>query len=245
MTPAQSQLSLGDYLVREGFITQAQFNRALEGQRKTSRSIGRILVDMDLITESMRMIILQKQFGFKLIRLKDMEIEQLILSLIPFTFADKHKAVPITQEADRTLVIAMEDPSDILVLDMIKNQLGMNIKPCVASHEEIHEVLHQYGPQEQLAAAEEAVNIKDRIWYRFLRKCALPILIVLLFILLFTALSLDMWGVGKFLNRAFSEKIITKFDLSLYLVLGWTLWSIVLYWVNGLIFDTQEPEEEI
>jgi len=42
MVEVRRQGSLGDYLVREGIISQSQFNKALEIQGETLRSIGRI-----------------------------------------------------------------------------------------------------------------------------------------------------------------------------------------------------------
>jgi len=245
MIQAQSQLSLGDYMLREGQITQSQFNHALKEQRKSSRSIGRILVDTELITESMRMTILQKQFGFKLIHLPEQEIDQLILALIPFAFADKHKIVPIRQEPDRALVVAMEDPTDTLVIDMIENQLEMNVKPFISSNEDIAKVLSQYGIQEQLPAVNLEMNLKDRPWYRFLRKYTLPMMVFLPLAIFFAAIQFNWKEFGDFLSRSYSEGIISGFDFFLYLLLLWSLWSIILYWLNGIVFNTGKPGEKI
>ncbi len=245
MIQTQNQLSLGDYMLREGQITLSQFNQVLEEQRKSSRSIGRILVDTQLITESMRMTILQNQFGFKLIRLPEEKIDQLILALIPFDFADKHKIVPIRQEPDRALVVAMEDPTDIMVIDMIENQLKMDVKPFVSSNKEIAKVLNQYGIQERLTPDNLEINLNGRPWYRFLRKHTLPMMVLLPLAILFTTIQFNWWGIGNLLNRSYSEGIISGFDFFLYLLLLWILWSIILYWLNGIVFNTGKPGEKI
>jgi len=90
MAGAQTSLSLGDVLVRDGILTQAQLRTALQAQKSSSHSLGRVLVDTGLITEAMRMSILQKTFGFDLISLKSIKIDPLVISLIPSTFAIKH-----------------------------------------------------------------------------------------------------------------------------------------------------------
>ncbi len=143
MAEGRSQPSLGEYLVREGFISQADFNEAHQLQLETSRSLGRILVDAGKITESMRLNLLSKRFGYPHLR-PEGTISPELLNLIPQSFAEKHRAVPISL-ADDLLTVAMEDPSDMLIVDAIKNQVGLDVQAGVASREDIDRVLSQYG----------------------------------------------------------------------------------------------------
>ena len=241
-----SQPGLGEYLVREGYITQSQFNRAIDMQHETSRSMGRILVDMGLITDSMRMSILQKQFGFKRVNLKDADIEKELLQIIPYSFAEKHRAVPVLQEADLSLVVAMEDPSDLLVVDALKKQIGLEIKPHVASQEDIQSVLGKYGAitsEEEVARVERK---KGRSWlYLLLKHGAFPVLALAPLVGFFVAIGLDLFDLaGKLNDLLYKEQILSKFDLFIYIALVWGLWTIILFEINGLIFGRGSEEEE-
>lgn len=229
-------LTLGEYLVREGFISQQQFSKALEEQRATMRSLGRILVDMGLITESMRMTILQKQFGFELMRLKGFKADPLLLSLIPYTFAEKHRIVPVKQDS-RTLIVAMEDPSDILLLDALKHQVGMPLQPAVASQDDIQQVLDQYQTgaetvQQQLAAALRP----EAAWHRVLRLGAFPVLALAPMAGFLAAVMFNINEFGVWLQKQHSMGFMSWPDLFLYILLVWGLWTIILFEIDGLIF---------
>jgi len=244
MIDVRSQPTLGDYLVREGIISQSQLNRALEEQNATSRSIGRNLVDLGFITENTRMTILQKRFGFELLRLKDVKSDPMLFAMIPYSFAEKHRVVPIRQDEEHTLIVAMEDPSDILIVDAIKNQIGMRIKPVVASHEDIQNVLDQYQTHSDAKALPAGAALEARLAYKILKNTAFPVLALAPLVFFFVALSFDIADTAKMLRHALQEEIITRWDLSLYIGLIWGLWTIILFEINGLIFGRDNHEEE-
>lgn len=245
MADVRSQPTLGDYLIREGIITQAQLNRALEEQMATSRSIGRILVDMGFLSEAARMNLLQKRFGFDLIRLKDVKVDPALLTMVPHSFAEKHRVVPVRQEEGPTLVVAMEDPSDILIIDAIKNQIGMRIKPVVASRDDLQVVLNQYPSAEQvLAARPEAQPVQHGLLYTILKYGAFPVLALLPLVLFFMVLSVNFHGWAHKLQVMHDEGSLTRYDLILYFLLSWGSWTMILFEINGLIFGNQSKDAE-
>jgi hypothetical protein len=247
MADVRSQPTLGDYLVREGIITQAQLNQALEEQLSTSRSIGRILVEMGFITESARMTLLQKRFGFELIRLKDTRIDPGVLTMIPYSFAEKHRIVPIRKESELSLIVAMEDPSDILIIDAVKNQIGLRIKPVVASQEDIQNVLNQYSTitQEEAVKAEIIKRAKQPgLLHKIFQYGAFPVLAIAPLVLFFVFLSFDFLGISRQFQTWQTEGNLTLYDRVLYILLSWGTWTMILFEINGLIFDRKKEEDE-
>ena len=245
MADVRSHPSLGDYLVREGIITQSQFNSALSEQRNSGGSIGRILVHMGLITESMRLTILQKHFGYEFIRLKNIEIDPLILTLVTYNFAQKHSVVPIRQDEDKSLVVAMEDPSDLFVTDFIKNQIGMRIRPVVTTDEDIQAVLSKYPTQERLKAEQPATkSFRSSRLYRFVSYTAFPVLAFAPLAVAFIVLAMDAFGFAQKTMQMIDQDIIGYFDIGLWTALIWGLWSIILFEINGLLFGRYGEEEE-
>ena len=245
MAEAPSHLTLGEFLVREGMISQSQLNQALAEQRSSSRSIGRILVDSGLISESMRMNVLQKRFGFELIRLKDQQIDPIILGFIPYSFAEKHHVVPVRQEGNRVLWVAMEDPSDLLIIDAIKNQVSMPVRPCIASQEDIMSVLSQYATGVEEAARAKAARHEARhsFLYRALKTAAFPILAIAPLAAFFVELAFDD-DFQRWLHRWLVDNNWGQWDLAVTLVLLWALWTVILFEFNGLIFGEKPPSEE-
>jgi hypothetical protein len=247
-TSTPSQPTMGEYLVREGFITQAQFNRALAEQGNTTKSLGRILVELGLISENMRINVLQRRFGFDLARLKDYKASAGVLARIPYNFAEKHRVVPLALEGS-TLVVAMEDPSDILICDMIKNQVGMPIRACVASNEDIQNVLDQYVTGSSEIKAAQTDNKPRRRppsrAARIMRSVGMPLIAALPMVVFALALYFNFFGAADELRRLYDEQIIVSmFDLSIYIALVWGLWSVVVYEINALIFGRHGDEEE-
>jgi len=66
-----------------------------------------------------------------------------ILKLIPKELALKYKAVPIAEEGD-SLVIAMADPLDVMVIDEIRLRTGKKVKPVYVSENEIEDAIESY-----------------------------------------------------------------------------------------------------
>jgi hypothetical protein len=245
MVEVRRQSSLGDFLVREGIISQSQFNKALEVQGETLRSIGRILVEMGLISENMRMTVLRKQFGFEVAVLKDVTVKPEVLQEIPYSFAEKHRVVPLRIEKNGTLVVAMEDPSDLLVTDAIKNQIGMNVKAFVASCDDVQQVLDQYQTGSEDQPILTSPKRVERTWLQtFLHTAGFWILAIIPLMLFFLAIRFDWWDVQHMLNEQNRMGNLSPWDLALYIALIWGLWAVILFEINGLLFD-QKPENEL
>lgn len=237
MTPNRVIGNVGEILLREGIINNAQLDEALKKQRESDKPLGRVLVEMGVITESVKMSFLKRQLGYDLVSLSGMEIAPLTLTLIPRHIAVKHHLVPIRMERDG-LVVAMEDPSDLVLLDNLKTLVGMRIKPVIASTSDIEEALNQY-PAEK---AEGAVVVERprSLAYRLIRYTAFPVFCFLpLVIVIFIILT----------NPGIQVKLakLQWFDVFLYTLLGWGLWAVILYEINGLIFEgptgAKEPEQ--
>ncbi len=136
---------LGELLVRENLVSLQQLQKAQDEQRKTGGRIGSLLVKQGAIAESDLTGFLSKQYGVPSISLKDFEISDDVIKLVPKQTAVKHGVVPVNR-AGSSLIIAMSDPSNILALDDIKFSTGYNVEVVVASEQAIREAIdHYYG----------------------------------------------------------------------------------------------------
>ena len=244
MAVSSSSLTFGDVLVRDGMITQAQLRRAVETQKNSDLSLGRLLVEMSFITEAMRIEVLQKSFGYDLINLDDVKADPVVGKLIPAGFAEKHLILPIRLAKGNTLVVAMEDPSDLVVIDAVKNQVGMTVKAYIAPSEDLAKRIRALseGSEEQPAEEKIALPRERGRLYRFARYTSFPVLLFAPFVGFILLLVLN----GSFQSWLSSRS--GEFDIFLYTVLLWGLWGVVLYEVNGLVFKTDEKkkaEEEV
>ncbi|MGI8904973.1 MAG: NINE protein [Candidatus Sumerlaeaceae bacterium] len=232
---------IGDLLVREGLLTGPQLDMAVAHQRKTNKPLMRILVELNLVEETKRLNFFKRQFGIPVLALEADRIDPILFTYIPQGLARRHHLVPVKQDKDG-LVVAMEDPSDLVVLDDLKEVVGMRIKPVVSSSEAIREALAGYPddkPKE--LAVEQPVDFDPAI--RFMRFAFMPIMSigVLTAIIL---LVLYHSGVQAWLQNMLGGTSINKgsqiFSLFLYFFLSWGVFTLVVYEVVGLVLDDIE-----
>ena len=131
MTEFERHEDLGALLLKEDLITQAQLDGARDSQRLGGRPISRVLVDLGLITDQAKMAFLSKKFGHEIVDIRDMVIPATVLTRLPRAYAEKHRCVPILIEGS-SLVVAMEDPSDFVVVEEIRSHAGMDVVVVLA-----------------------------------------------------------------------------------------------------------------
>ena len=134
---------LGELLVRENLISLQQLQKAQDEQRKTGGRIGSLLVRQGAIAEHDLTNFLSKQYGVPAISLKDFDVDEEVLKLIPKATAEKHQIVPVNR-AGSSLIVAMADPSNIFAIDDIKFLTGYNVEVVVASDQAIKEAIDKY-----------------------------------------------------------------------------------------------------
>jgi type IV pilus assembly protein PilB len=134
---------LGELLVRENLISLQQLQKAQDEQRKTGGRIGSLLVKQGAIAEHDLTNFLSKQYGVPAISLKDFDIDDEVVKLIPRVTAEKHQVVPVNR-AGSSLIVAMSDPSNIFAIDDIKFLTGYNVEVVVASEQAIKEAIERY-----------------------------------------------------------------------------------------------------
>lgn len=123
---------LAQLLLEDNLITEEQLEEAVEEQRRLGRSLGRILIDKGLVTESNLVALLAKQIGLDFVDLAEYHVDPAAASLIPENLAKRYKALPIGLE-DGRLIVAMSDPSNVFAMDDIRTLTGKDIKPVVAT----------------------------------------------------------------------------------------------------------------
>ncbi len=239
--------SLGDMLLREGLITHSQLEEAVVRQQASEKSIGQMLVEMGVISESVKMSFLKKKLGYDFFSLGGKKIPPLILTYIPKAFALKYHLLPVNLD-NGVLIVAMDDPSDLTIQDQLKALVGMPVRPVIASISDIDEGLKQYP--ETTEEEEPEIERPPSLIYRAIKYCAFPIL-GFLPLVGFILLVRYHPNFDLYLTEVMSAGSSFSFDVFLYTLLGWGLWIIVMWEVNGLIFDKKprqisasKPDEE-
>lgn len=141
------KLRLGDRLIEVGLITEDQVAIALIEQKKTGKMIGQALIDLGFISDADMREVLGETLGRDSIDLSSLLPDVDAVALIPKQLAQRHNVVPVNfNEASKSLMIAMTDIYDVMVLDRINANIPADITlvPVIASESDISNALDQF-----------------------------------------------------------------------------------------------------
>lgn len=138
---------LGEYLLENGKITQAQLKEAIDESKRTHLKIGEVLIRLKYATEEDVAEALSKQLGFIFVDLSSYRIDEKILSLIPTNVVLKLQAMPILKVGS-SLTVAMIDPLDVSIIDELNRITGgLRITPVLSTPTGIKKAIEKYYKQ--------------------------------------------------------------------------------------------------
>ncbi|MFT7090176.1 MAG: general secretion pathway protein E/type IV pilus assembly protein PilB [Candidatus Azotimanducaceae bacterium] len=130
-----------------GLISQDQVTIALIEQKKTGKMIGQALIDLGFISDNDMREVLGETLGRGSIDLRSMLPDADAVALISKQLAQRHNVVPVNyNEASKSLMLAMTDIYDVMVLDRINANIPADITlvPVLASESDISRALDQF-----------------------------------------------------------------------------------------------------
>src|SRR4051812_36315236 len=135
---------LGEILVQAGVLDDARLRAALAEQRRWGGPLGRILVDMKLISEEAMVQALSHQLNFPAIaNLESRAIEADVLDLVPGELAEQHSVVPFNVQG-KFLDVAMSDPTNLGIVDELRIRTRLNVRPYLAGPKAIERAIAKF-----------------------------------------------------------------------------------------------------
>jgi type IV pilus assembly protein PilB len=150
----KSKLRLGEILINEGLINQAQLDEALQCQKADGRKIGDILIERGFMSENDFSNVLAKQLDIPFLSMEDGSLkpsrDDELEKLIPEYFAREQMVVPISRHL-KSITVALVNPLDLIVIDNLKKISGYDINPVIATKADIRKVISVvYGVKDLL-----------------------------------------------------------------------------------------------
>ncbi len=164
MSPRERYLRLGELLLKEGIINQAQLEKAINIQRQEGGRLGEIFVKLGILKEEQVVEILGKQLNIPYFNLGSElkpAVEQNLEQLIPKDFALRNTVLPLSRTL-RSLTVVMADPLELILIDNLRKLTGCEINPVIATRSDIFKAVENfYGKSKMFEEAVEAsyVNI--------------------------------------------------------------------------------------
>ena len=161
--PAPGRPALGAILVERELITEEQLKAAIEQQKRTSRRLGQVLIDMGATTQEAVLGALSIQLGLPGIRINAYTVNTDAIHALPEKVARSLGAFPVSK-VGTTLTVAVATPQDLEAIDNLRFASGCEIRTVVALEDEIASALDRYyqhdGIPHQLAQETDEVVVE-------------------------------------------------------------------------------------
>ncbi|TKR23199.1 type II secretion system protein GspE [Cellulomonas hominis] len=149
---------LGEILLDEGLVSEAQLMAALDEQMARGQSLGRTLVEIGVLTEGQLVAALARQVGMAFVDLDEYQVDRAAVSMVPAALCRRYTVLPVGFQ-DGALVLATADPGNVVAVDDVRTVSGMAVLPIVATYENLSRAIERFcradGEMEDLSSAFE------------------------------------------------------------------------------------------
>ncbi len=146
VTPASGNAGGGmrfltQVIIDLGFAPRERVEAAMLAARDAGTTPDQLLVDQGVITLEQRARAIAERLGLDFLDLTQYRLDMAAVNLLPPDVARRCELVPVARIGDDTLVVAMADPANVVAIDDVEIQTGMNVQVAVATREDIHAVI--------------------------------------------------------------------------------------------------------
>jgi type IV pilus assembly protein PilB len=157
---------LTDVIVELGLCTRQVVDEALAAAKRAGTTPEQALVASASLTPDGLARAVAERYGLDFIDLSVFSVDMAAANLVNITAAKRYEALPVGFVDQRTLLVAMADPANVVAIDDISIMTGYEVRQAVATHEDIHAVisrLSRFGDVVQPASDEsdESVEVVD------------------------------------------------------------------------------------
>ncbi|QTM99968.1 type II secretion system protein GspE [Sediminibacillus dalangtanensis] len=155
----RNKKKLGDLLKEAGVLTETEIVETLE-HKKQGQKLGDALLEQGFITEQQLLEVLELQLGIQSVSLYRYPIDQKLTELVPKEMAQRNVLMPLNLR-ENTMTVAMNDPIDYFSIDDLELSTGFDIKPVIASKDDILQAINKYYDQKDFALEEDDADLAD------------------------------------------------------------------------------------
>lgn len=153
-------LKLGELLVKEGLLKEAELQKAVLIQKQEGGRLGEVIVKLELVKEEDIVKVIGKQLGIPYFSygtgMLKPSLDQKLDHYVSQEFAVRNYVLPLSHNFD-TLTVAMADPLDLILIDNLKKLTGCDINPVIATKSDIIKAIEEfYGKTSMLKDAVQA-----------------------------------------------------------------------------------------
>jgi type IV pilus assembly protein PilB len=131
---------LGEILVEGGLITTEQLEKALPYQKKSNLKLGQFLVREGIVSESQIVDMISSQLNLKKYAADKYPVDPALADLVPADIAYKYQAAPLKRNG-LLITLAMPDPMDINAIDAIEVTTNKEVETVICTEQDLNQLL--------------------------------------------------------------------------------------------------------
>ncbi|MEA2194933.1 MAG: type pilus assembly protein PilB [Solirubrobacteraceae bacterium] len=144
---------LTDVIVDLGLVARDRVASAVEEGRRTGKMPEEVLIEQGALTADGLSRAVAERHGLDHLDLGTFKPDMAAANLISIPAAKRYEAVPVEFLDDRTLLVAMADPANVLAVDDIALLTGKEIRPAVTSRDDILNLISRLTQLDDVMAA--------------------------------------------------------------------------------------------
>src|SRR3954464_1628654 len=154
----RSSEQVGDIVVAFGYASAESVGLAIEESRTTGRRTGEVLVDRGVLTPDQLARVIAERFGVDHVDLNAFRVDMGAANLLPSSSARRYNGVPVGFIDERTVLVAMVDPGNVLAIDDIALMTGYEVRPAVAAQEDVLALIGRMNQIDDMVVEEAVVE---------------------------------------------------------------------------------------
>jgi type IV pilus assembly protein PilB len=162
---------IGEVIVSLGFAEADVVEGAVRLAAERGEPTGKALVDSGVLTPDQLAHAVAERFGLDYVDLSMFKADLGAANLVTPAASRRYQAVPVAYLDERTILLAMADPTNILAVDDIAMMTGLEVHRAVTSREDIDNLLGQLNRIED-AIHDAAEELPEEIEVTDLRETA-------------------------------------------------------------------------
>ncbi|GEK19964.1 GspE/PulE family protein [Cellulomonas xylanilytica] len=134
---------LGEILLDDGLVTEAQLLAALDETQARGSSLGRTLVELGVLTEGQLVKALANQVGMNFVDLDEFPVDRAAVSLVPGALCRRYTVLPVSLEGG-SIVLATADPGNVMAVDDVRSVTNRPVIPVIATHDNLMRAIDRF-----------------------------------------------------------------------------------------------------
>jgi MSHA biogenesis protein MshE len=157
----RKKIRLGELLIEQKVINEAQLNQALAEQKRTGRKLGRVLTDLGVVQEQQLNDALARHLQIPFVDLRQLTLDAQVVRLLPEALARRFRSLVLQQDKNG-LTVGMADPTDLFVYDELVARLKQPLRIALVKEAELLRTMDiVYRRTEQIASI--ALEVREEL----------------------------------------------------------------------------------